>query len=350
MIYIKQDDFDEFKCIADKCPESCCLGWQIVIDFDSLEKYEKMPGPMGQRLKDSIDWKEESFKQTDRRCTMLNDDNLCDLQLSCGESALCYTCRTYPRHVEEYDGIREYSLSLSCPEVARIMIDRQKPLGFIETEDDVEDDFDDFDDLLFDRLEYMRDALYKIAQDRNLSLKHRLENILAMALQVQKLLDDNDIFGIDTLIDEWESAKEYSEDFMDSKKHFSILYDLEMLRSDWISYLDKAWKKYYMENTSCDWDSYLNLDEEFQIAGEQILMFFIYTYFCGAVYDDSIYSKAALAVYSVRWIVLMWKSVDPDCSKEGLIEMSWKYAREVEHSDLNLNSLEEAFNQDLGDN
>ena len=37
MIYRKQKDFDNFKCIADKCPKSCCIGWQIMIDEDSLD-------------------------------------------------------------------------------------------------------------------------------------------------------------------------------------------------------------------------------------------------------------------------------------------------------------------------
>ena len=36
-----------------------------------------------------------------------------------GESYLCDTCKMYPRRVEEYEGLREYSLSLSCPKADR---------------------------------------------------------------------------------------------------------------------------------------------------------------------------------------------------------------------------------------
>ena len=44
MIYTTPDYYDKFKCIADKCPDTCCAGWQIVIDEASLEKYKKLKG------------------------------------------------------------------------------------------------------------------------------------------------------------------------------------------------------------------------------------------------------------------------------------------------------------------
>ena len=40
MIYTYPDYYKKFSCIADKCPDTCCGKWQIVIDDDSLEKYE----------------------------------------------------------------------------------------------------------------------------------------------------------------------------------------------------------------------------------------------------------------------------------------------------------------------
>ena len=34
--------YKKFKCIADKCEHSCCIGWEIDIDEETLEKYEKL--------------------------------------------------------------------------------------------------------------------------------------------------------------------------------------------------------------------------------------------------------------------------------------------------------------------
>lgn len=51
MVYREEDDFGSFRCIAGACPESCCEGWQIVIDHDSLKRYQKDPTPFGKRLR-----------------------------------------------------------------------------------------------------------------------------------------------------------------------------------------------------------------------------------------------------------------------------------------------------------
>ena len=32
--------YKNFKCIADACEHSCCIGWEIDIDPEALEKYE----------------------------------------------------------------------------------------------------------------------------------------------------------------------------------------------------------------------------------------------------------------------------------------------------------------------
>ena len=107
MRYLKPHFYDQFTCTAGDCPDTCCAGWQIVIDEDSLERYGKEQGEFGKRLRNSIDWEEECFYQKNRRCAFLNDENLCDLYKALGPDALCDTCRLYPRHTEEYEGLRE---------------------------------------------------------------------------------------------------------------------------------------------------------------------------------------------------------------------------------------------------
>lgn len=78
--------------------------------------------------------------------------------------------------------------------------------------------------------------------------------------------------------------------------------------------------------------------------GEQLMVFFVYTYFCGAVYDDAVYSKMALAVFSTEWIqefvMLIWLKNGKKTGFEDMVETAYRYAREVEHSDLNLEVLE----------
>ena len=37
----RPDYYKEFSCIAGACPDTCCAGWQIVIDDKSLKKYKR---------------------------------------------------------------------------------------------------------------------------------------------------------------------------------------------------------------------------------------------------------------------------------------------------------------------
>ena len=44
MLYTIPDYYKEFQCTADKCEDTCCAGWQIMVDDRSLAKYKKMCG------------------------------------------------------------------------------------------------------------------------------------------------------------------------------------------------------------------------------------------------------------------------------------------------------------------
>ena len=50
MRYKKPKYYPDFQCIAGSCPDTCCAGWQIVIDEESLEKYSNINSDFGTRL------------------------------------------------------------------------------------------------------------------------------------------------------------------------------------------------------------------------------------------------------------------------------------------------------------
>ena len=135
MIYTRPDYFNEFRCTADRCKDTCCAGWQITIDKESLEKYKKIKGDYIWKVMTNVDWEEKCFRQDNaKRCAFLTEDNLCDLYIKQGEDSMCKTCRDYPRHTEEFEGVREVTLSVSCPEVARILMERIAPVHFVVEE------------------------------------------------------------------------------------------------------------------------------------------------------------------------------------------------------------------------
>lgn len=356
MQYRKPSYFDKFKCTADKCPDTCCAGWQIVIDEQALDCYIGEKGSFGNRLLNGIDWREGCFLQCGGRCSMLNDNNLCDLVTELGEDALCETCHRYPRHVEEFEGLREWSLSLSCPVAAELILECEEQLRLIEetdeAEDPLEEEFEDFDYFLFMQLEEARKVLFRIVRKRKMALEARMSLLLELAEEMQNCLDEDRLYDMDNLIasygeKEYDSIEDAKSRFAEMQKQFMVFDRLERLREEWTDILEETRRTLYTDGeTYCKIRNAFLAEYEFrECFRENILLFFLYTYFCGAVYDDWIYSKVAMAVFSVSFIeefvMCKWFLADKNISWKECIELAYRYAREVEHSDENLNALEE---------
>lgn len=368
MYYRKPQYYDNFTCIADRCPATCCAGWQIVIDEKSLEKYNHVQGEFGIRLQKSIDWEEGVFHQYNRRCAFLNKENLCDLYRELGAEGLCDTCRLYPRHIEEFEEVREFSLSLSCPVAAEMILGQKEPVHFLEEADEAleEEDYEDFDSILYDWLEEAREVLFGILQNRKLSIATRMALILNTADLAQKALDHGTLLELDLEAEiqdflgrsQTTKKKKTETEFLEiRKKMLKDLQKLEVLKEEWPRILERLEQQLYAQ----DEGNYQQIRQEFcrqmqgteeqkqqwEIYKEQLLLFFLYTYFCGSVYDDMIYTKAVLAVFSVLWIEELamdrWLFQGRKLEFQDLVEVAYIYAREIEHSDENLNLLEEFF-------
>ena len=366
MYYRKPHYYEKFFCTADQCPDTCCTGWQIVIDENSLEKYSNVSGDFGIRLLNSIDWREGIFEQYDKRCSFLNSENLCDIYKELGAEALCDTCRLYPRHIEEFENLREFSLSLSCPVAAKMILECQESVKFLEEQDEqeeCEDDFEDFDFLLFDCLLEVREKLFSIVQNRKIPVEKRMFCVLRTAKNLQDALDEGELFERDFISDMelylQEEIKEFSGSFYETVQVLrKDLLRLEVLREEWKANLKAAenlfqkgeiWYMDKRERYKAEIKNTIG-QEQWDIYKEQLLMFFLYTYFCGAVYDDMIYSKGVLSVISVFWIEEItfwnWAKDERIIEEKNILETAYRYAREIEHSDENLNLLEEIFDSD----
>ncbi|MDO4476328.1 MAG: flagellin lysine-N-methylase [Lachnospiraceae bacterium] len=195
------DYYPGFQCLAGSCPATCCEDWQIVIDPASLRRYKSTKGPFGRKLRRRIDWKDGVFRQKGRRCVFLNEENLCEMHIEAGAGMMCRTCRMHPRHVEVYDQEREIMLALSCPAAARLILGTDKKAEFVSFEDErEEEENEDFDFFLFSALQDTRQQMIVMLQDRRESISLRLARVLALAHDVQKRIEDEQIFEIgDTL-------------------------------------------------------------------------------------------------------------------------------------------------------
>ena len=120
--------YKKFKCIADRCKHSCCIGWEIDIDDDTKEYYESLEGDFAEKLRERIKGEPAHFTLcADGRCPFLNKEGLCDIIIELGEDSLCDICFLHPRFSNVYEDFIETGLGLCCEEAARLILGKKEP-------------------------------------------------------------------------------------------------------------------------------------------------------------------------------------------------------------------------------
>ncbi|MGL5649165.1 MAG: flagellin lysine-N-methylase [Clostridium sp.] len=137
-----------FKCIASKCIDTCCAGWEINLDKETFFKYKNSDG----RLKDVVKGKfVESVAHDDdltygymnvedNKCPFLDENLLCEIHGKTNDENLSITCRRYPRIYNIIDGIYEKSGTSSCIEVCQKAFLSKEKMEFVEWEEDLDVD------------------------------------------------------------------------------------------------------------------------------------------------------------------------------------------------------------------
>lgn len=296
--------YPHFHCIAGDCRHSCCVGWEIDIDAETLKKYCGVGGELGERLKKNISsGKAPHFKLTDgERCPFLNEDNLCELIVNGGEELLCQICADHPRFRSFFTGRTEIGLGLCCEEAARLILSQREKVTFISLGEAE----------VLDREEAallaLRDELFALAQDRSIPIAAREDTILR---RVGAALPER-------------SAREWA----------AFYLSLERMDEDWTALLqdlDDADLTVFESNMRARETEY-----------EQLLCYFLYRYLPAALDDGDASGKAAFAVLSTRFLRQLgaWQYQKTGrFTRSDQIELVRLYSAEIEYSQENLDAL-----------
>ena len=265
--------------------------------------------------------------------------------------------------------------------VARLLLAKTDQAQFLTTEkvrkndgDQLQKSDDDFDEFLYSALQDCRSVLIAMAQNRNEALNLRMAKILSLAHDVQNRIDSRQLFDTENVLERYqregadtalahkliwfslvneEFCGENDEQRADSDylsvqwRVLDYLRDFEVLNPRWVLDLQRWRKALYGEGPAV----YLERKKRFltearvwETEYEQILVYFLFVYFCGAVYDGDALRKAKMAVMSVRILrelaFAQWILAGEKLTAEDRAELAWRYARELEHSDPNLNAME----------
>ena len=293
------DYYNEFKCIADKCKNSCCIGWEIDVDDKTYKKYMSLNSPIGEKLRNNITNTEpHSFKlRENEKCPFLNENGFCELILELGEDSLCDICSLHPRFRNFYNTRTEIGLGLCCEAVVEIVLSKTTPTSLIVIDDDGETDATDEAE---EEIIELRDNILSLLSDRTCSLDERVKILLesfALPDAVLKLSEFQLVF----------SSLEYMSPL--SKTAFSSLSD---------------------EKTLTD------------IEVEQLLNYFIYRYVANSIDDAEIRAYLAFALLSISVISALAKIMPKP-------EACRLYSSEIEYNEDNVEKIIDKIYEIIGE-
>ncbi len=134
----------QFQCLGNECPDTCCAGWSITIDKETFQEYRRVVQPQLKPLLqqyliqvDKASYAKHAMiglREADSHCGMHSSGGLCMVQQQLGEEALSDTCYIYPRSVVRFGDRFEQSLTLSCPEAARLALTQADAFEFVSSE------------------------------------------------------------------------------------------------------------------------------------------------------------------------------------------------------------------------
>ena len=310
---VKPCYYSKFKCIADKCRHSCCIGWEIDIDESTLNFYEKQKGEIGVKLKENISYENTPhfILGEKERCPFLTENGLCELYMKLGEENLCDICTLHPRFVNYLTDRKEIGLGLCCEEAVRIVLSEENKFTLI-TEGSREKKLSEDEREILS----LRDLCIHILEDKRKNVKERLMDVLSLSDYCT--IPDLDI-------------KFWAEEYL----------KLEMLDENWGEILKKLSKA----------ESNLNFEEildNFENEFKNLAVYFIYRHLIKAAEDFSTAEYLQftfISIYMVASVLALIKSEKGEITNEDLFETVRTYSSEIEYSDENIETLLDIFSE-----
>ena len=293
--------FNRFACIAARCRHSCCVGWEVDIDEESLVRYSEMSHPYAEKIRASIEGETPHFKLLEgERCPHLDASGLCKIITECGDTALCQICRDHPRYRNFYDGVVEIGLGLSCEEAVRNALSADT--GFIAS------DSEDMTDAT-----YFSEYPAELFSEEERPLANEKKRLVALAKNHSLTIENR----IDALLPKRPGFKEIKE----------LYLSMEILDTEWKSRLNLI----SAENFGC------NLDKNADLI-EQMLCAFIYRH----VSCESFYLPRTVAAFAaLSALVVSALSRENDDFADTLRAYSAEIEYSTENTERVLDFLEE---------
>lgn len=328
--------FRNFKCIANKCPDSCCKEWDVVVDDESCLKYKNAEGEFGEKLRKVMTTDEDGdiiFTLDKNRCPFWNSEMLCDIYINLGEGALCETCRRFPRINLDYSDFEEKILSLACPEALRLMLQKGAMQKSVTEENSRSAEYCDYDTQVMRLLIEAREKIFAVLSDDGNSIFDCINRIYKICLEVQSVLDGIK-YESGLIFDENSFIAEYS-------RTIDVLLQLDIMTDEWRDLLKRA-KEYKFDEKDA-----LNFSEDivkYDYEYKNLMYYYIFRYFLNSIDSGNVTECFNLMLFAVKSAYVLQLFVFAD---KGTVNIEQRhriiglYSKEVEHSYENIELLRE---------
>lgn len=129
-IFVQSDYFEEFRCTASECPETCCRGWIVEVEPKTYAAWEGLKdGASGRLLSDFVvsgSNRRQIAMNEGMTCPLLRADGLCPVVVEHGDELLPKICREYPRQWLEGAGFEHRTVAVRCAPVLDLLWARER--------------------------------------------------------------------------------------------------------------------------------------------------------------------------------------------------------------------------------
>lgn len=379
MKILKPFYYDDFNCIANKCIDSCCIGWKISIDENTYKKYKKVKGVFGKELNSGINrirsknskLEYGKMKLKNNKCVMLNEENLCSIYINLGEDYLCNVCKVYPREIKKHGEIYERNLYMSCPVVASYLVNHKEDFYFNMEEEELSDLekeiilYAEDDEKLYQCLWEMRSFAMEIIQFKEIDLWKRIVFMKMLCDKSQNLIKENNYENFDVVLNGLRNEIT-NIDVINSLDKISIVPEVKVkfiqgvlqarynigINNEKYFNLLKEYNEFFEGNNEFvnDYELLISKEKEFneylkskENIFENLLIYLIYKYFMGALNTKDLNSEVNNVIISyvvIKMLLLArWNKNNKELNEEDFVEVFYVFARVIEHNNNFFNEL-----------
>ena len=339
---------EQFQCSAGDCPDTCCQDWVVVLDGDTVAKYEALDGDLGDFVGEKLTkiHGESCFDfGADGKCPMLEASGLCRIQREKGASYLGDVCDVHPRFSEEYGAVREEVCSLGCPEAARLLLTVKDPMLLVQTTNDEPiSGYNSIDPRLYFPLVTLRKIASALVCNPHGTMAGNMDCLVEFGARFQKTLNQH---RLQRLMDVCQSQEKKactatpSKDGMQQlKDFFHQLETLEAINGKWAPLVGYGVE--CLNQSGYDWFGFSDYMDEHRTMVQSLLQYFIYRYTLKAVNDRALLPRLAFCVESVKaimWMIFVCQEQFSNGQEDLFMEVIHRYCREIEHSEENMERL-----------